>query len=594
MRTLKICNADVSAFSVVIKADADPAEKTAAEFLQRVIKASCGAELPIVAEKAEKGIYLGFRAPGDEVKYDGFKIAADGADLFIDGNLARGTLYGAYDFAEEFLGYRSFAPDCEVIPAEGEAEVVPGYEHVENPVFEMRHCDINTYYKDKAYASRCRNNGYNTPGGEYGGNAVSGGGCHTFASLCPSAVYFDEHPEYFSLFEGKRIPGGNEQGPVVGQLCLTNPDVVKIVTNNVLEKLRANPGLRLVDVSQNDNHRYCQCENCARVDAEEESHSGTMIRFVNAVAEEVEKEFPDVLVQTFAYQYTRKPPKITRARRNVLVRYCTIEACFRHSLNDPNCAINAGVFYDELIGWQDKAEYLNIWDYICNYRCYVAPFPNLISLKENVKFFADCHAIHLFEEDSPGGHCSAYGDLRGYLVGKLMWDPYMSDETYANHIVEFLKAYYGPGWKHVADYIRLEHDTTADFDMKCFEWADIANAFEAPFGTIGEYIAGEYLPKAYQAHHPKTYLNGFIERIGEALELWDKAYAMAENDVQREHIALGKMAAEYIDLFNTPHDKKTMSDEEKAAYEARVDAYLAAKEKFGLRYNIWTARYNKR
>ena len=170
----------------------------------------------------------------------------------------------------------------------------------------------------------------------------------------------------------------------------------------------------------------------------------------------------------------------------------------------------------------------------------------------------------------------------------------MSEEEYEGHIVEFLKAYYGPGWKAVGEYIKLEHETTADFDMNCFEWADIANAFEAPFGTIGEYIAGEYLPKAYQAHHPKTYLNGFIERIDEALALWDKAYALAETDEQRERITLGKMAAEYIDLFNTPHDKKTMTDEEKAAYEARVETYLANKEKFKLRYNIWTARYNAR
>ena len=591
MRTLKICNTDISAFSIVLKQECEPAEKTAAEFLQRVILASCGVELPI-AESAERGIYLGFCAPGDAVKFDGFKIKAEGGSLYLDGNLSRGTMYAAYDFAEDFIGWRAFSFECEVIPTEGEAEVPEGYVRVENPVFEMRHCDNRSFAHHRDFAAVSRANGY----GEdiYGGKAVLGGGCHTFAGLCPSAVYFDEHPEYFSLFEGKRIPGGNDQGPVVGQLCLTNPDVVKIVTNNVLEKLRKNPNVRIVDVSQNDNARYCQCENCARIDAEEESQAGTMIRFVNAVAEEVEKEFPNVLVQTFAYQYTRKPPKYTKARHNVLVRYCTIEACFRHAINDPSCKKNAGVFYDELIGWQDKASYLNVWDYICNYRCYVAPFPNLISLKENAKFFADCHAIHLFEEDTTGTHCSAYGDLRAYVTGKLMWDPYMSDEEYANHIVEFLKAYYGAGWKAVADYIKLEHDTTADFDMNCFEWADIANAFEAPFGTIGEYMAGEYLPKAYQAHHPKTYLNGFIERIDEALALWDKAYEMAETDEQKEHVALGKLAVEYIDLFNTPHNKKTMSDEEKAAYEARVEAYLAAKEKFKLHYNIWTARYNNR
>ncbi|MBQ1222890.1 MAG: hypothetical protein IIX84_01235, partial [Oscillospiraceae bacterium] len=86
MRTLSICNTDVSAFSVVLKAESLPAEKTAAEFLQKVISASCGAELPIAFEKAANGIYLGFRAPGDAVKYDGFRIMTDEENLYLDGN----------------------------------------------------------------------------------------------------------------------------------------------------------------------------------------------------------------------------------------------------------------------------------------------------------------------------------------------------------------------------------------------------------------------------------------------------------------------------------------------------------------------------
>ncbi|MBQ1954612.1 MAG: DUF4838 domain-containing protein, partial [Clostridia bacterium] len=426
-----------------------------------------------------------------------------------------------------------------------------------------------------------------------GGKAELKGG-HSFERLCPPAVYFDEHPEYYSLYEGRRIPGSNAQNATVGQLCLTNPDVLEIVTDNIMKSLRENPQTRIVDVSQNDNARYCQCEKCAASDKAEGGPTGTLIRFVNAVAEKVEKEFPNVLVQTFAYQYTREAPKVTRARHNVLIRYCTIEACFRHSIDDPNCKLNSGVFHQELLDWQKMADNLYIYDYTVNYRCYVAPFPNLISLWKNASFYADCNAKYIYESDTASGRSGACSDLRGYLTGKLLWDPYMSRETYEGHIVGFLKAYYGPGWRYVGEYLKLEHDTTEDYDMTCFECADIANAFDAPFPNIGEYMAGEYLPKAYQAHHPKTYLNGFTERIGEALELWDKAYALAETDEQRERITLGKMAAEYIDLFNTPHDKKTMTDEEKAAYEARVETYLANKEKFALKYNLWTARYNKR
>ncbi|MBQ8898538.1 MAG: DUF4838 domain-containing protein [Clostridia bacterium] len=266
----------------------------------------------------------------------------------------------------------------------------------------------------------------------------------------------------------------------------------------------------------------------------------------------------------------------------------------RTVIDDPSCKTNSGVFCDELREWRDRASVLSIWDYICNYRCYVAPFPNLIALKENARFYADCKAIHLFAEDTPVTHCGTYGDLRAYLTGKVLWDPYMSDETYAGHITEFLKAYYGEGWKDIAEYIRLEHETTRDVEMPCFSWADIGNAFEAPFPNIGEYMAGEYVPKAYQAVHPDTYLKHFIPRIEDALDLWNRAYEKAGTDIQREHVALGRLAVEYIDLFNTPHDKKSMTDEEKAAYEARVEAYYAAKDRFVLKYNIWTSQYNDR
>jgi len=170
----------------------------------------------------------------------------------------------------------------------------------------------------------------------------------------------------------------------------------------------------------------------------------------------------------------------------------------------------------------------------------------------------------------------------------------MSEETYHGHIVDFLKGYYGAGWRKVGKYLTLLHETTADYHMNCFEWADIANAFDAPYPHIGEYMAGEYLPKAYQAHHPKTYLQGFIERIDEAKALLDAAYEQAETELAKNHVARTRLSVTYIDLFNRPYDKKTMSDEEKAAYEARVERYLADKEAFGLRYNIWTARYNAR
>ena len=64
-----------------------------------------------------------------------------------------------------------------------------------------------------------------------------------------------------------------------------------------------------------------------------------MIALVNYIAEKIEPEFPNVAVDTLAYQYTRKPPRTLRPRPNVIVRLCSIECNFREPLDHPS---NAG------------------------------------------------------------------------------------------------------------------------------------------------------------------------------------------------------------------------------------------------------------
>ena len=64
-----------------------------------------------------------------------------------------------------------------------------------------------------------------------------------------------------------------------------NPDVLRIVVSNVLERLAADPSANVVGVSQNDNRMYCRCAKCRAVDEEEGGPTGSLLRFVNAVAE---------------------------------------------------------------------------------------------------------------------------------------------------------------------------------------------------------------------------------------------------------------------------------------------------------------------
>jgi len=592
MRKLTVCGADISKFCIVLKQDHHPAEKTAAEFLRRVIAESCGVDVTVSDTASEHSIFIGECRRPDDVKWDGFAVCTDEKSLYLGSKEARGTLYAAHSFAEKYLGYRRFAQDTEIIPTDGEADVPCGLEIVDNPVFEVRRCDAYGLMKFPEQAAFARTNTCAKLPEELGGEATGlSAECHTFGKLCPADVYFDEHPEYYSLRDGKRMPCRDGYGPA--QLCLTNDDVVKIVTENVLKKLRENPGTRVIDVSQSDNMNYCTCEKCAAVDEEEGSHSGTMIRFVNRVAEAVEKEFPDVLIQTFAYQHTQHAPKYAVARKNVIVRYCSILACCRHPINDPNCQHNRDHFYGDLFEWQKHSHLLSVWDYIVNYRSYTAPFPNFRALRENARFFADCNAIHIFEEDTAVTLAGGFADLRVYLVGKLMWNPYMSEEEYQGHIDDFLMGYYGKGWQDVRNYLELSHDATKDAHMGCYANIDVASAFSQLIPSIGNYLCREYIPKAYQPIFPDSVLNDLYPHLEEAKEYMKKAYEAADTDLHRMHIHRTGMEVTYLDLFCIPHEKNKMTPDERSEYEAAVEQYYKDKEKYGLYYSSWTSAYGR-
>lgn len=116
------------------------------------------------------------------------------------------------------------------------------------------------------------------------------------------------------------------------QLCLSNPEVLALCIAGVRQWIRENPHCKIFSVAMNDWYNPCQCPACRAVDAAEGSQAGSVIRFVNAIAEDLEEDYPDIMLHTFAYLYCRKPPRQVRPRKNVIVRLCSIECCFSHPI----------------------------------------------------------------------------------------------------------------------------------------------------------------------------------------------------------------------------------------------------------------------
>lgn len=446
-----------SQFRIIIPAQAIPSERYAAEELQSYLLKISGAKLPILSDlepTRKHEIVLGetSRTPNSREKLafgdygtDGFNLQTENGRLFVTGGRPRGTLNGVYSLLEEKLGVRWFTPELEIVPRATRVRLGELNE-TKLPALEYREVFWTEVMRNADFAARHRMNGqHNKLAEKHGGPfAVYHPFVHSFDLLIPPGLY-DTHPEYFPEIDGKRVKG-------YVQRCLTNPEVVKLSIQKVREWIKEHPEAIIISVSQNDTGNWCRCPDCKSLDDREGSPAATMLQFVNAIATDIQNDFPKVRIDTLAYQYTRKNPKTLRPRPNVIVRLCSIECCFAHSLADCNSEENRR-FRDDIISWQPSTPLLYVWDYTPNFAHYEQPFPNFDTLQPNVQFFVRHGVKGLFEQGnySPGGY-GEMGPLRAYVLAKLLWNP---ETNVKSHIAEFCQAYYGKAAGSIIVFVEL-------------------------------------------------------------------------------------------------------------------------------------------
>jgi len=509
-----------SSYRIVTPAAAIPSERYAAKELQRYLEKITGAKLPIVtdAEPAvSQEILLGDNArlrqlePTLDFKKlgpDGFSLRSDAQRLIIAGGKPRGTLYGVYALLEEKLGVRWFTPDLEVTPQTNRLELA-SLNETQVPPLEYREVFWSEMLHDADFAARHRLNGnhYQFTDKHGGRFAVYFPFVHSLDSLIPPDL-FKEHPEYFPLIEGQRKSG-------YVQRCLSNPGVLKLAKSRVRQWITDHPEASIISVSQNDTGNWCQCEQCKALDDQEGSPAASLLRFVNAVAQDIEGDYPNVRIDTLAYQYTRKPPKTLRPRHNVIIRLCSIECCFAHPLETCPAQENRR-FRDDILASQPVAPLLYVWDYTPNFANYQQPFPNFDALQPNVRFFVGHGVKGLFEQGnySPGG-AGEMEPLRAYLLAELLWNPEADVRKLTD---EFLEAYYGKAAPNLRAYLELLERQVRDGQTH-------AHIFDNP--------------KA-------AYLNP--DFIAAALKVLDEAEQIAGNDKVRARVQAARLPLWYVQL----------------------------------------------
>lgn len=346
-------------------------------------------------------------------------------------------VYAVYDFLERIVGCRYYTSKVEYVPREENLLInLDTYSFI--PKIDYR----EIFYKDfenKEFSEKHK-------AAQSGKHEGWGFWCHSFQNLLPQDL-FEQHPEYFALIDGER----NKKG----EPCLSNPNVRKIMKDNLRKFMEEKADCRYWSVSQNDDNLYCQCENCKKIDDYDESPMGSVLNFVNDVA----NEFPDKVISTLSYWYTRKPPKHTRPNKNVHIMTCNIEANRGLPIEtDISCKESK----EELEFWASISNSVSLWDYNIQFRNLVSPFPNLCTLAPNMQFFEKNKVKLLFSQcnrEIGGEWCY----LRGYLLAKLAWNPYCDIEK---HMTEFCNGYYGKAGEYILQYINKMHNAHKEKNVR--------------------------------------------------------------------------------------------------------------------------------
>ena len=487
----------------IISNGTDPAEATAAAELQKYLE-----QRNVTVGEGGFPITL---VLDESIGDDSFRITSsikEGAEdlgMTIAGGNGRGVLYGVYNFLQEFAGFRAYTPDLEVFLWD-DIVIGDGVILEYTPTFEMRMNDWYRYYYEPIENDHSERepywyvkNGLNIAHGNWRSWNESLGSSWDYGGLFVHTI-------------------GKLTGHTGANPCLCDETVYEKALASVRQILADNPSTTIISVSQNDTTSRCTCANCKAVDAEEGSPAGLWVRFVNRIAVELEDEYPNVVIDTLAYQHTQAAPKITVPHKNVCIRLCSFKCHFTHPLTDATCSANA-TFVKDMNDWSKICDRIYVWDYVTNYRYYIATYATLDVLRENMQFFAEHNVKGMYPQGNYQSISGEFGELRAYLIAKLMWDPFMTEEEYYAHMDEFLKAYYGEGWQYIRMYIdktcEMYEDSCSNLNQSPLsyapkeQWLDMEEAFDE-WWDRAEALAGDRAEAVFRSRFQWRYVQALL------------------------------------------------------------------------------------
>ncbi|MBR2839515.1 MAG: DUF4838 domain-containing protein [Kiritimatiellae bacterium] len=504
---------DAAGWEVLLPDGPKPWESTAASTLDQVLAMRVSerlsahgggdARLHVGDTAVAKAKGLGSASLEDEE----WVVKSFGRDVVVNGGGTRGVLYAVSHFLEDACDVRFWSDDETDVPSSATLDLPP-LDMRGRPAFRYRDIYRGTAASAAsprlAVMRRLNRNGDVRIPKELGGGFDYGPPfhCHTFDRYIPWSKYGEAHPEWFSLWKGKRIGGVTE-----GQLCLSQPEVRRLLLEGVLGSIteakaaaakNGEPAPRLYDISQNDGrNRYCECADCT-AQAERFGHSGFYLNVVNEIADAVAERHPGVFLTTLAYEFTEELPKGgVVPRPNVIVKLCDTRSS---EVSDFDAPCNAQ--WRRLVeGWGGIAPRLLVWDYAIVYENppIFLPLPCEYTFADTFRNYARNNVFGIFMEHEHAGIVDMHV-MKYYIESRLMEDPGQNVEAL---VADFMPRYFGEAGRPIhearnilRDRCRAERPSipffpkTADYDF--IARAD-AERMKALFDEAERMAAGDSL-----------------------------------------------------------------------------------------------------
>jgi hypothetical protein len=543
-------------YAILLSKSPTTQDQKAAEDLQTWLSRMTGAKLTILKESRELNQFSrlisigqtqllkksGLAASAEELSGEGYGIDQKGDLLFLWGGRTRGVINAVYALLEEDLGCRWYSNEATLIPNIKTLKFSPVL-RTYKPALKSRDPFWFVAF-DATWSLRNRTNAPSAKVPEEWGGAVDYDGMfvHTFGGLLPEKEYFEKHPEYY-MMDDKGIRNTH-------QLCTTNPDVIRIVKEKVRKVLKDNPFTELISVSKNDGGGTCLCDKCKSLDDAEETKMASLMVLVNAVAQDIEKDYPNVLISTLAYGETGKIPKTMRPRKNVSIMLCSDKTGAWRRPFEPSEICEIGTLVKD---WSKVCKRLFIWDYNINFSHYLAPMPNMDIMAKNIRFYVANNAEGVMLQANYQTAGSERDWLRSWVAAKLLWNPSLNLYDLMD---DFIFGYFGKAAAPIAAYNRLLEKQEEIYKIE----------------LSGKWLMDhKYKPIRYDMDHP------FLSKefLYYSTQLYDQAELLAESPQELERVQRDRLPISYVKLMRGPD---FIGDE----YGSELDRYEKTVNKVGI------------